>query len=119
MIEAPILAALVPGTCHEQEHLDAWMREQGMALESWGLDDDGHMLRLWLREDGRFAVVVTTPERCSWAILPFQHFGTLSPRAFSETPDGKPADRRECAMHPIIGEVCGRVREPLGPGWPM
>ena len=64
--------------CLDKEMLEAFLRhEHGLQLHSWGLSDVGNMLELWLGASGHWAVVTTTPWRCSTVELPHNLRGRL------------------------------------------
>lgn len=67
---AAALACFVTGTasaeCIDREMAVDWLKiKNGMGLIAWGLDQDGNMVELFQRKDGMWAVIVTTPLRCS------------------------------------------------------
>lgn len=70
--------SLLANPCLHKSHLEAFLKqEHDMRLHSWGLNREGHMLELWLAPDGLFAVVTTTPAKCSTVELPHDLKGRL------------------------------------------
>jgi hypothetical protein len=64
--------------CYEKPMLEAFLKqEHGLRLHSWGLNKSGEMLELWLAPSGLFAVVTTTPAKCSTVELPHDLRGRL------------------------------------------
>ena len=64
--------------CHDKPMLEAFLKhEHAMRLHSWGLDDKGAMMELWLAPSGLFAVVTTTPAKCSTVAIPADLHGRL------------------------------------------
>ena len=64
--------------CHDKPMLEAFLKqEHGMSLHSWGLNGHGDMLELWLAPNGLFAVVTTTPAKCSTVEIPADLHGRL------------------------------------------
>ena len=103
MIRLAAVLALMAGpavsACYNPQHLAAFLKlEHGLTLHSWGLNDAGNEEQLWLNSDGHWAVVETTPQRCSdIASMPHKLRGALT------NPPRNPA------MRP----------GPMIPGWPM
>ncbi len=74
LISTPIVAA----PCHEKKMLESYLKvEHGLRLHSWGLNDKGNMLELWLNENGHWAVVTTSPSQCSSVEFPHNLRGRL------------------------------------------
>jgi len=64
--------------CIQREHVVAFLtHEQDMTLRGWGIDIDGNMLELFISEGGRFAVLTTSPNKCSTLIWAEEHGGRL------------------------------------------
>jgi hypothetical protein len=58
--------------------LEAFLKqEHDMRLHSWGLSVSGNMVELWLAPNGLFAVVTTTPAKCSTVEIPADLRGRL------------------------------------------
>lgn len=58
--------------------LEAFLKyEYGLRLHSWGINKSGNMIELWLADNGLFAVVTTTPSKCSTVDLPDDLYGRL------------------------------------------
>jgi hypothetical protein len=75
MIAALILASSV---CYEKDMLESYLKDRHeLRLHSWGLNDTGNMLELWLNAQGHWAVVTTTPDRCSTVEFPHKLRGRL------------------------------------------
>jgi hypothetical protein len=75
MIAALILAASI---CHEKDMLESFLKDRHeLRLHSWGLSDEGNMMELWLGDEGHWAVVTTTPDKCSTVELPHNLKGRL------------------------------------------
>ena len=65
--------------CYQRDHLAAYLQiEPNLKLHSWGLDDAGNMVELFLGAGGHWAVVQTTPTRCSSVAMPHKARGRLS-----------------------------------------
>ena len=76
---AVLLALPAAAECYKRDHLAAYLKvEHGLALHSWGLDDAGNMVELFLGAGGHWAVVQTTPTRCSSVAMPHKARGRLS-----------------------------------------
>lgn len=70
----PVFAA----QCYEKPMVEAYLKqEHGLRLHSWGLDDAGNMLELWLGAGGHWAIVKTLPDKCASVELPHQLRGRL------------------------------------------
>jgi hypothetical protein len=64
--------------CHEKPMLEAFLKqEHDMRLHSWGLNSAGNMIELWLAPGGLFALVTTTPAKCSTVEIPADLYGRL------------------------------------------
>ena len=64
--------------CHDKSMLEAFLKqEHGMSLHSWVLNGKGDMLELWLAPNGLFALVTTTPAKCSAVEIPADLHGRL------------------------------------------
>lgn len=86
---APVAAETASGgqPCMDRDMVLAFFKhERGLTLHSWGLDDDGRNLEPMIAPDGRFAVIVQSPNGCAYAITPNQHWSRLSDPQFSEKP---------------------------------
>jgi hypothetical protein len=91
-ILALIVAPAKADTCHDKAMLEAFLKhELGLRLYGWGLNKDEAMIELWIAPSGMFAVVTTTPEKCSTVGLPHDLHGRL----WTPTPPNKaiPEDR--------------------------
>jgi hypothetical protein len=64
--------------CVDKPMLEAFLKqEHGLRLHSWGLNGDGAMMELWLAPSGLFAIVTTTPAKCSTVKIPADLHGRL------------------------------------------
>jgi hypothetical protein len=64
--------------CYEKAHLEAFLkREHGLKLHSWGVNGAGNMVELWLASNGLFALVTTTPDKCTTVEIPADLRGRL------------------------------------------
>jgi hypothetical protein len=82
--------------CHYKPMLEAFLKqEHAMRLHSWGINGAGDMLELWLAPNGLFAVVTTTPRKCSTVELPSDLKGRLwvAPSPNKAIPDAGIMDR--------------------------
>lgn len=69
---------LASSLCHNKDMLESYLKERHeLHLHSWGLNDTGNMLELWLNEQGHWAVVTTTPGRCTSVEFPHKLHGRL------------------------------------------
>lgn len=98
-----ILFACISNTawanCYDKDVLAGYLSDRyGMELKGWGLTDSGDMHELYLAPDGMWAVIATTPTRCSTLVsLPHQHFGRLvdPPRRNKAIPPARLLDNGE------------------------
>lgn len=79
---AAVLIACLPAAasaaCYPRDHLTAFLLvEHGLTLNSWGLDDAGNMVELFLGDGGHWAVITTTPAKCSDIAMPHKLRGRL------------------------------------------
>jgi hypothetical protein len=81
MIGASYLALMILASsspCYHKPHLEAFLKqEHDMSLHSWGVNGAGNMIELWLAPDGLFALVTTTPAKCSTVEIPADLRGRL------------------------------------------
>ncbi len=64
--------------CYNKPHLEAFLKqEHGLTLHSWGINGAGNMIELWLAPSGLFAVITTTPRKCSTVEIPADLHGRL------------------------------------------
>ena len=64
--------------CYNKPHLEAFLKqEHGLTLHSWGVNSAGNMIELWLSPNGLFALVTTTPAKCSTVEIPADLHGRL------------------------------------------
>ena len=76
---AALITSPLAAECYKRDHIAAYLQvEHGLALHSWGLDDAGNMVELFLGAGGHWAVVQTTPTRCSSVAMPHKARGRLS-----------------------------------------
>jgi len=76
---AVLIACPAYAKCFERDHLAAYLKvEHGLSLRSWGLDDAGNMVELFISGTGHWAVIETTPRRCSSVRMPHKTWGRLS-----------------------------------------
>jgi len=76
---AGLLASPLAADCFERDHLAAYLQvEHGLKLRSWGLNDSGNMVELFLSDRSHWAVVETTPARCASVRMPHKEWGRLS-----------------------------------------
>lgn len=77
-IIAAALSSPAYADCLPKRMLEAFLKQDhGMNLHSWGLSASGDMLELWLAPSGLFAVVTTTPAKCSTVEIPADLRGRL------------------------------------------
>lgn len=75
---AALVASPAYAECLPKPMLEAFLKqEHDMRLHSWGLSVSGNMMELWLAPDGLFAVVTTTPAKCSTVEIPADLRGRL------------------------------------------
>ena len=73
-----VTPAYASKVCYNRDHAAAYFKEKhDMELHSWGLDDDGNMMELFLSESGHWAVITTQPNKCSSLISPQKLWGRL------------------------------------------
>jgi hypothetical protein len=73
-----LVAPVRADTCRDKVLLESFLKyEYDMRLHSWGLNKNGSMLELWLADNGLFAIVTTTPFKCSTVELPDDLYGRL------------------------------------------
>jgi hypothetical protein len=78
VIAAGLSSAAHASPCHDKRMLEAFLKqEHGLSLHSWGLNNAGAMVELWLAPNGLFAVVTTTPAKCSTVEIPADLHGRL------------------------------------------
>jgi len=78
-----MLAGQAGAVCYDPDHLAAFLREQGLQMQSWGMgteDDVDHMLEHYTREDGLFAVVKTLPNGCAEVTTPSRMWERIVPQ---------------------------------------
>jgi hypothetical protein len=64
--------------CYDKAHLEAFLKqEHELKLHSWGVNGAGNMVELWLAPNGLFALVTTTPAKCSTVEIPADLHGRL------------------------------------------
>lgn len=83
VITATLFACISSGAwanCYDRDVLAGYLADRyEMTLTGWGLTDSGDMHELYQAPNGMWAVVQTTPARCSTlASLPHQHYGRLA-----------------------------------------
>lgn len=77
-IIAAALSSPAYAECLPKRMLEAFLKENhGLKLHSWGLNTKGAMVELWLAPDGLFAVVTTTPAKCTTVEIPADLRGRL------------------------------------------
>lgn len=93
--------------CHYKPMLEAFLKqEHSMRLHSWGINGAGSMIELWLAADGLFAVVTTTPRKCSTVEIPADLHGRLwaAPSPNRAIPEANVMDRgRGFSAHNFTG----------------
>lgn len=74
-----LLATAAPASqCLPKQMLEAFLKQNhDMRLHSWGLNSTGAMIELWLAPSGLFALVTTTPNKCTTVEIPTDLRGRL------------------------------------------
>ncbi len=68
----------VAAKCLDKQMLETFLKhEHGLRLHSWGLDDTGNMLELWIGNRGHWATVTTQPDKCATVEIPHKLRGRL------------------------------------------
>jgi len=75
---AVVAASQANAECFPRVHVAAYLNvEHGLSLKSWGLDDAGNMVELFMGKGGNWAVVTTTPLKCATVAMPHKLHGRL------------------------------------------
>jgi len=75
---AVVAATQANAECFPRVQVTAYLNvEHGLTLKSWGLDDAGNMVELFMGKGGNWAVVTTTPLKCATVAMPHKLHGRL------------------------------------------
>jgi hypothetical protein len=77
IIAAGLSSPAQAASCYDKGILEGFLRDQGLRLHSWGLSAEDALMDLWLAPNGLFAVVTTTPEKCTTIQIPADMYGRL------------------------------------------